>query len=68
MVAKRSRRIGRGELDRRRREALVEVVRSGPGQAVISTTDLEHVPGAEEPDVTRIEVRDGVLLQEALAG
>ena len=33
------------ELDRDRRAALVEVLRAG-GQSVITTTDLEHVPGA----------------------
>ena len=37
------------ELDRDRREALVEVLRAG-GQAVITTTDLEHVPGVADLD------------------
>jgi DNA replication and repair protein RecF len=54
------------ELDRRRREALVEVLRGGGGQSIISTTDLEHVPGAAGSDVTRIAVADGGLLQEAV--
>ena len=35
------------ELDAGRRERLVEVLRGG-GQSVIATTDLAHVPGAED--------------------
>ncbi len=54
------------ELDRDRREALVEVLRSCGGQAIITTTDLEQVPGAPAPDVCRIEVSGGRLLKEAL--
>ena len=55
------------ELDRERREALVDVLRGG-GQAVITTTDLEHVPGAGEDDtIWRIEVSGGRLLQEVAA-
>jgi DNA replication and repair protein RecF len=54
------------ELDRDRRQALVELLRSGPGQSVITTTDLEHVPGATDPDVTHLAVADGRLL--AMAG
>lgn len=48
------------ELDRDRRERLVGLLR-GRGQSVITATDLEHVPGANEPDVTRLSVADGVL-------
>ena len=55
------------ELDHDRRLALVEWLRSGRGQAVITTTDLEHVPGAASPEVTRIAVSDGRVLQEAVA-
>jgi DNA replication and repair protein RecF len=54
------------ELDRDRRQALVELLRSSPGQSVITTTDLEHVPGATDPDVTHIAVAEGRLL--AMAG
>lgn len=54
------------ELDRDRRQALVELLRSSPGQSVITTTDLEHVPGATDPDVTHLTVADGRLL--AIAG
>jgi DNA replication and repair protein RecF len=54
------------ELDAGRRERLVERV-TAAGQAVITTTDLAHVPGATAPGVTRIAVRDGSVLQEAAA-
>jgi DNA replication and repair protein RecF len=53
------------ELDRDRRRALVDLLRADAGQAVITTTDLEHVPGAAEPGVTRVAVVEGRLLQEA---
>lgn len=55
------------ELDHDRRLALVEWLRSAGGQSVVTTTDLEHVPGAASPDVTRIAVADGRVLQEVLA-
>ena len=35
------------ELDRDRRQALVELLRASPGQSVITATDLEHVPTAD---------------------
>jgi DNA replication and repair protein RecF len=53
------------ELDRDRRQALVEVLRSTPGQSVITTTDLEHVPGATDPGVTHLAVSNGRLLAMA---
>jgi DNA replication and repair protein RecF len=55
------------ELDHERRLALVDWLRSAGGQSVITTTDLEHVPGAASTDVTRIAVSDGRVLQEAVA-
>jgi DNA replication and repair protein RecF len=55
------------ELDRDRREALVSLLRTRSGQSVITTTDLEHVPGAEEPDVARIAIAGGRVVQEVLA-
>jgi DNA replication and repair protein RecF len=55
------------ELDGVRREALVELLRDTPGQAVITTTDLDHVPGAGEASVVRIAVAAGVVLEEAAA-
>lgn len=54
------------ELDRDRRARLVTLLRDG-GQSVITTTDLEHVPGAGEPDVTRLAVADGTVLAAAAA-
>ena len=55
------------ELDRDRRQALVDLLRSSPGQSVITTTDLEHVPGgATDTDVTHLAVANGRLL--AMAG
>jgi DNA replication and repair protein RecF len=55
------------ELDRDRRRALVQSLRAGGGQSVITTTDLDHVPCASERDVTRLAVSDGRVLQEAVA-
>jgi DNA replication and repair protein RecF len=55
------------ELDRDRREALVELLRTTGGQSVITSTDLEHVPAATEGDVTRIEVSAGRIVAEAVA-
>ena len=43
------------ELDGTRRERLTQLLRRD-GQAVITTTELAHVPGAEDADVTRIAV------------
>ena len=55
------------ELDHDRRRALVEWLRTAGGQSVIATTDVEQVPGAVSPEVTRIAVSDGRILQEATA-
>src|SRR3954468_16155437 len=54
------------ELDADRRARLVEHLDDG-GQAVITTTDLAHVPGGTDARVTRVGVVDGALVQEALA-
>ena len=43
------------ELDATRRGRLVDLLRRD-GQSVITTTELDHVPGGEESDVTRIEI------------
>jgi DNA replication and repair protein RecF len=56
------------ELDAERRGRLAELLCDpdrSPGQSVITTTDLAHVPGAER--ASRVAVADGALLQEALA-
>ncbi len=54
------------ELDGVRRDALVRLLRSSSGQSMITTTDLEHVPGAREPGVERLAVEAGVIAQDAL--
>jgi DNA replication and repair protein RecF len=51
------------ELDAGRRERLVERLRVG--QAVVTTTDLAHVPGADEHDVVRLRVEGGAVMSEA---
>jgi DNA replication and repair protein RecF len=53
------------ELDAHRRERLVEHLRVG--QSVVTTTDLAHVPGADEPDVVRLRVEDGAVLRTEVA-
>jgi len=55
------------ELDASRRERLVDLVRGG-GQAVVSATEAEHVPGARESDdVELLFVADGAVALEAAA-
>ena len=54
------------ELDRDRRARLVGLLRDR-GQSVITTTDLEHVPGGDEPGVTHLSVVDGAIVREAEA-
>jgi DNA replication and repair protein RecF len=55
------------ELDHGRRESLVDLLRTGGGQSVITTTDLEHVPGATEAGITRLSIGAGRVLGEVLA-
>ena len=55
------------ELDGDRRAALVELLRDGGGQALITTTDLDHVPGAFEAGTARLAVEAGHLVQDAIA-
>jgi DNA replication and repair protein RecF len=54
------------ELDGERRELLAQELRVG-GQSVIATTDLAHVPGAADAQVTRLRVAPGAVLSEAVA-
>jgi len=54
------------ELDSERRTKLVARLRAG-GQAVVTATELDHVPGAGDADVTRIAVAGGGLLEAARA-
>ena len=55
------------ELDADRRGALVARI-TGAGQALVTTTDLAHVPGAEAPDVVRLRVEGGAVREEAVVG
>ena len=52
------------ELDSERRHRLVEVLRAG-GQSLVTTTDLAHVPGADDRAVGRLAIAPGAVLQEA---
>jgi DNA replication and repair protein RecF len=49
------------ELDAARRERLASLVRA-EGQAVVTTTEAAHVPGADAPDVGVIAVADGTAV------
>jgi DNA replication and repair protein RecF len=53
------------ELDAGRRERLVERLRVG--QSVVTTTDLAHVPGADESDVVRLRVDAGAVVHSEVA-
>jgi DNA replication and repair protein RecF len=55
------------ELDGSRRTALVSLLRDQPGQALITATDLDQVPGAPSSAVNRLSVASGGLLQPARA-
>ena len=56
------------ELDSDRRRALVELLRAGGGQSVITATDLEQIPGSDATDVHRIAVTAaGVVVEEVRA-
>ena len=55
------------ELDHDRRRALIDVLRAGAGQAIITTTDVGHVPSVDRGDVSLLAVSDGRLLREAAA-
>jgi DNA replication and repair protein RecF len=54
------------ELDATRRERLATLLRRD-GQAVITTTELEHVPGSEASDVVQIAIEGGQALQRVVA-
>ena len=51
------------ELDGARRERLATLLRRD-GQAVVTTTELAHVPGADADDVARIAVEEGCVVAE----
>jgi DNA replication and repair protein RecF len=54
------------ELDVARRELLGELLREG-GQAVVTATEAQHVPGCDEDDVAVVRVEDGVAVESPAA-
>lgn len=54
------------ELDESRRERLLADLRSAPGQSVIATTDLSHLPRAADLDFAELEVGHGTI--QAVSG
>jgi DNA replication and repair protein RecF len=52
------------ELDATRRERLADLLRER-GQSLVTTTDLDHVPGADDSDVTVTRVLDGTASQDS---
>jgi DNA replication and repair protein RecF len=55
------------ELDRHRRSSLIALLRSSGGQSVITATDLDQIPDADDPSVTRLAVTGGEVRGEAVA-
>jgi DNA replication and repair protein RecF len=55
------------ELDQTRRRALIDVLHAGAGQAIITTTDVEHVPDAGRGELSLVAVSNGRILHEAAA-
>ena len=53
------------ELDAGRRVAAGRRCCAPAAQSLITTTDLAHVPGADEAGVTRLAIAEGAVLQEA---
>lgn len=51
------------ELDAGRRARLVARI-TAAGQALVTTTDLAHVPGAEDPGVVRLAVTPGAVTED----
>jgi DNA replication and repair protein RecF len=51
------------ELDSDRRALLVSRI-TATGQCLVTTTDLDHVPGGDGEDVVRLEVRGGQVVAE----
>jgi DNA replication and repair protein RecF len=56
------------ELDRPRRGALVELLARSGGQALITTTELDHIPGVLAQGVARIAVADGEITEDITVG
>jgi DNA replication and repair protein RecF len=56
------------ELDRSRRGALVELLAKAGGQALITTTELDHIPGVLAPGVARVSVTEGEITEDVTVG
>ena len=56
------------ELDHERRLALSWRLRAGDGQALVTASELEHIPGADASDVTAVGVSAGGLLEAEWRG
>jgi len=54
------------ELDAGRRAALVDFLRDSGGQALITTTDLDQLPGGDQIEIERLLVVDGQLHPDVL--
>lgn len=54
------------ELDHTRREALVDLLRGHGGQAVITATEPDQVPGTVAGGIQRIAVAGGTILEEVM--
>jgi recombinational DNA repair ATPase RecF len=55
------------ELDRNRRSSLIALLLASGGQSVITATDLEQIPGADEAGIARLTVADGQVHGETMA-
>jgi DNA replication and repair protein RecF len=55
------------ELDHTRREALIELLRGRPGQAILTAAEFDQIPGVAEPGVVRLTVAGGLVLEEVAA-
>lgn len=55
------------ELDHARREALVDLLRAREAQTVVSTTELDQIPGATDAGVMRLAVARGAIVEEVIA-
>ncbi|MFL5821071.1 MAG: DNA replication/repair protein RecF [Solirubrobacteraceae bacterium] len=51
------------ELDLERRSAVVDALGGAGGQSVLTTTDLDAIPGARDPGVARATVSGGAVLE-----
>jgi recombinational DNA repair ATPase RecF len=55
------------ELDQARRQALIELLRGSPGQAILTATEPDQIPGVGDEGVLRLAVAHGAVLEEVAA-